>query len=379
MVELTPKLASTSLTALTSQWSLCLRGISHAFSITTYTLTEPEGEISSQNHFKSNTMSAPAEPAAEGATVPAPTPAPAAPGATEEQTIPPITEATTAPKVDAETAAGTPLSKLFAELPAILKEADHHEMWGVDLKDETDVPTCIVLEKFLRANPDDLTKAKSQLLDALKWRKQIQPVKLLEETEFDTSKFGGLGYVTIYENTKAKPPRKEIVTWNIYGSVKDNKATFGNVDEFVKWRAALMELSVRELNLPAATEKIPHDGPDPYRMVQVHDYLNVTFLRMDPAVKAASKETIRVFGMAYPELLKEKFFVNVPLIMGWMFAAMKLFLSAETVKKFHPLSYGSSLASQVPDFGDQLPTAYGGKGQDVKTGMTVKYASAETK
>jgi hypothetical protein len=77
-----------------------------------------------------------------------------------------------------------------------------------------------------------------------------------------------------------------------------------------------MELSVRELDLHNATEPIPENGSDPYRMIQVHDYLNVSFLRMDPAVRAASKETIQTFSMAYPELLKEKFFVNVPLVMG---------------------------------------------------------------
>jgi hypothetical protein len=111
-------------------------------------------------------------------------------------------------------------------------------------------------------------------------------------------------------------------------------------------------------------------------MVQVHDYLHVSFLRMDPSVKAASKETISTFTMAYPELLKEKFFVNVPLVMGWVFAGMKLFLSAETIKKFHPLSYGSNLAAELP-FGKELPITYGGKGKDVKEGLTVKYAAAE--
>jgi hypothetical protein len=67
-----------------------------------------------------------------------------------------------------------------------------------------------------------------------------------------------------------------------------------------------MELSVKELDLPSATERIPEDGLDPYRMIQVHDYLNVSFLRMDPNIRAASKETIQIFSMAYPELLKVK-------------------------------------------------------------------------
>ena len=117
----------------------------------------------------------------------------------------------------------TPLSKLFAELPSIIAEAGHFEMWGVELTEDSHVPTTIVLEKFLRANGKDVGKAKDQLTEALKWRKAMQPAKLLADTNFDPAKFGGVGYVTTYG--------KEVVTWNIYGAVKDNKATFGNVEE----------------------------------------------------------------------------------------------------------------------------------------------------
>lgn len=141
----------------------------------------------------------------------------------------------------------------------------------------------------------------------------------------------------------------------------------------MRWRTALMELSIRELSLSTATIPIPSSGPDPYRMIQVHDYLNVSFIRVDPHVKAASKQAIQVFSMAYPELLKEKFFVNVPVLMSWMFAVMKVFLSPETIKKFHPLGYGEKLAGELPDFGEQLPKAYGGKGKDVQEGLMVRY------
>lgn len=139
-----------------------------------------------------------------------------------------------------------------------------------------------------------------------------------------------------------------------------------------------MELSIKELDLASATEKIPDGGPDPYRMIQVHDYLNVSFLRMDPSVRAASKAAIQTFAMAYPELVKEKFFVNVPLAMGWVFTALKLFLSAETIKKFHPLSYGGSLAGEIPECGIQLPEVYGGKGVPLtEGGLVVKYGNVE--
>jgi phosphatidylinositol transfer protein SFH5 len=138
-------------------------------------------------------------------------------------------ESKTAAVPEKATPVSTPLSKLFAELPSIIKDADHKEIWGVELADESHVPTTIVLEKFLRANIKDIAKAKAQLIEALKWRKTVDPAKLLTDVEFDNSKFGGLGYVTVYPKTEGHA--KEIVTWNIYGSVKDNKATFGNVEE----------------------------------------------------------------------------------------------------------------------------------------------------
>lgn len=144
----------------------------------------------------------------------------------------PVDASAAIPEKDAKPAIeppASPLSKLLAELPSIVKEAEHGEMWGVQLKDESDVPTTIVLEKFLRANLKDVNKAKAQLKDALVWRKKTDPVKLLTEIEFDKSKFGDLGYVTVYETEQGK----EVITWNIYGAVKDKQATFGNVEEYV--------------------------------------------------------------------------------------------------------------------------------------------------
>jgi phosphatidylinositol transfer protein SFH5 len=133
-----------------------------------------------------------------------------------------------------------------------------------------------------------------------------------------------------------------------------------------------MELGIRKLNLGAVSSPIPDDGPDPYQMVQVHDYVNVSFFRMDPHVKAASRETIQTFSMAYPELLSHKFFVNVPSIMGWVFSAMKLFLAPATLRKFHPMASGTGLANELKSVAASLPLEYGGKGASVKTGLTVK-------
>lgn len=127
-----------------------------------------------------------------------------------------------------------------------------------------------------------------------------------------------------------------------------------------------MELAIKDLKLGEATSVMEYDGEDPYQMVQVHDYQNVRFLRMNPTIRAATKKTIEVFSMAYPELLREKFFVNVPAIMGWMFTAMKVFLSKNTTRKFHPITNGVNLAREFPALVDQFPKAYGGNGPELQ-------------
>ena len=137
-----------------------------------------------------------------------------------------------------------------------------------------------------------------------------------------------------------------------------------------------MEFGTRKLNINEATAPITEGADDPYRMIQVHDYLSVAFLRMDPHIKAASKETIQTLSMAYPELLAHKYFVNVPAIMSWAFSAMKLFLSPATLRKFHPLSSGASLATEMPNIASSLPKEYGGSGASVKEGLTVKLTDA---
>jgi hypothetical protein len=127
-----------------------------------------------------------------------------------------------------------------------------------------------------------------------------------------------------------------------------------------------MELGVSKLNLTKANTPIPDfgEGEDPYQGIQVHDYKSVSFLRMDTRAKAASKQTIELLGQFYPETLSRKLFVNVPLIMQWMFAAMKLFVSAETTKKFVVLSDGSYIAGEL---GESVPKEYGGTLGELET------------
>jgi hypothetical protein len=149
------------------------------------------------------------------------------------------------------------------------------------------------------------------------------------------------------------------------------KLNVENSCRFIEWRVALMELALQELAISTATQAITAEF-DPYKIIQVHDYKSISFLRPSPQVKSASTATIKIFAQNYPELLKEKFFVNVPGIMGFVYTFMKLFVAAKTIKKFHPLANGANLArefspSKVTDLGAKLPTEYGGQGADLAT------------
>lgn len=75
-------------------------------------------------------------------------------------------------------------------------------------------------------------------------------------------------------------------------------------------------------------------------------------------MKAATKRTIQTLSSYYPETLSRKFFVNVPVLMGWLFSAMKLLVAKETTRKFTVLSYGEQLAGEL---GKGIPKVYGGE------------------
>ncbi|KAH8655187.1 CRAL-TRIO domain-containing protein [Xylariales sp. PMI_506] len=284
----------------------------------------------------------------------------------EETSALPAEETAPSEKKPAAESTGSHLSQLYAAAVA----HGHPEVWGVTLADpETHVPSQIIFQKYLNANEGIFSKAKDQLIKTLDWRAQMKPLELLEKT-FDKAKFDGVGYVTSYtDDTVEGPESKEVFTWNVYGIVKKMEETFGDKDGFIKWRVCLMELALHELSLSTATKPITEDY-DPYKIYQVHDYKSVSFFRQNPAVREASAETIRVFAQNYPELLKEKFFVNVPAIMGWMYGIIKLFVAPRTLKKFHPMANGANLtyeftSTKITTLGEKIPKEYGGKGEDL--------------
>lgn len=120
---------------------------------------------------------------------------------------------------------------MATQIPAILEEAGYDEVYGVQLQGDAPFHTKLVLQKFLRANTNDVAKARVQLLNTLKWRKDFRPLSAREE-HFDRKRFEGLGYVVQLDESPGDDNigSKQVVTFNIYGAVKDNKATFEDLD-----------------------------------------------------------------------------------------------------------------------------------------------------
>lgn len=202
-----------------------------------------------------------------------------------------------------------------------------------------------LLTKFLVANKYELENAKKQFVETLKWRKAFNPLSAAFHEKHE-EKFGKVGLIT---NEQEKNANKRVITWNLYGAVQDRNAIFGNLDEFLRWRVGLMELGISLIDFSTA---------DTSYMIQIHDYANVSFFRLDSSTKAASSATIHLFQSYYPEFLKSKFFVNVPAVMSWMFTLVKPLLSKETIAKFVVLGDGKDLESKL---GSWVPEMYGGK------------------
>ena len=125
-----------------------------------------------------------------------------------------------------------PLSKLLQRLPSILESARYAEVYGVDISNPNSGHTKNILQKFLRANSNDVAKAEEQLLGTLKWRREFNPLAALEEVH-SRNKFYGLGYVTTLKSDGDLATQRDIVvSWNIYGAVESNEVTFGDVDRY---------------------------------------------------------------------------------------------------------------------------------------------------
>lgn len=136
---------------------------------------------------------------------------------------------------------------------------------------------------------------------------------------------------------------------------------------------------------------------DNKQAIQVHDYLGVSFFRMDSKQRSTTKQIVDLMskvcfnksagayikhhflrrltldGMKqhYPETMKAKYMVNVPFVMSWVMTFIKTFVSRETMSKITVLTYGSALCGYI-HHKDLLPKPYGGKSEDTLASLSLQ-------
>ncbi|KAI5951190.1 SFH5 [Candida jiufengensis] len=281
---------------------------------------------------------------------------------TESATVESVIDSIKSQKLSKENA--EKLLILIELLPQILSELnnpDYDEIFGYRIntneKPHVNVPVRNeILLKYLAADKYDLELAKKRIINCLNWRNKFQPLHAAFEEKFD-SELNELGVITNFNNTGAN---LKIITWNLYGNLKNPKKIFekfgGNSikelpgSQFLRWRIGLMEKSL---------QLVDFTDPKNNKIGQIHDYNNISMFKIDPGQKQSTKEIIEIFGSNYPELLSTKFFINVPLIMGWVFTFFKTIriINEETLKKFQVLNNGN-LTEFLPS--NELPKSYGG-------------------
>ncbi|KAI0642331.1 CRAL-TRIO domain-containing protein [Trametes meyenii] len=248
------------------------------------------------------------------------------------------------------------VKELRAKLPEVFAKAypdaspapTSITLWGVPLSTEPHAKASVILAKFARARNLDVAQAEEMLVATLRWRDEIKIDEVLKE-EFDADVFGKLGKV--FGKDKEGHP----VTYNLYGAVKDMKAVFGDVQQFIRWRVQFMEQSIELLDFETVDQ-----------MVQIHDYEGVSITQRDASQKAAAKEATSIFQNHYPEFLSRKFFINVPTLLTWIFWLFKPLISAATLAKMSVVGSGAKTIgaelSQVIDV-KELPKRYGGEAE----------------
>jgi hypothetical protein len=182
-----------------------------------------------------------------------------------------------------ETAPEHPLTKFYDIFEELVKEAQHDEVYGIQLAKSSPFLTKLILQKFLRANQNDLDKAKQQLLETLKWRKEFDPVKAASES-FDKARFGGLGYVLEVEGVPESKNAKDIATFNIYGAVKDKKATFGDLEGYVAFISLQRKVQLLTATCTASSAGASASWRNPSR--------NSTFPPLQPPFPTSAKVLI---------------------------------------------------------------------------------------
>lgn len=242
------------------------------------------------------------------------------------------------------------IEQVLSQLPSLVSKTGHSEIYNIDVSQSDSDPVKLIAGKYLRARSNDVEAACRAIEETLLWRKEFQPRKAAYE-ERHADKFDGIGYNTVLSG--------DVIVWNIYGALQDRPdpaELFQPLEAFLRWRIGLMERCIDLLKLSEYTGDGIHD---PKQAIQIHDYMRVSFFRMDTNQRATTKQVIDLMSKHYPESMKAKYMINVPFIMSWVMSFVKTFLSRDTLSKITVMSYGSGLAEYI-GHENELPKAYGG-------------------
>lgn len=245
------------------------------------------------------------------------------------------------------------------QLPDIIKDAGgYDEIYGVQLLPTGEFydPKIArrIVYKLVKAFQFDVPEARKHAVEILRWRGEFDPLSAAFLEKHD-KKYDQIGALTLNDNGQ---PNEKVVTWNKYGTIDDTAKMFSHVDEFIRWRVGLMEQATLLLDFEDATNDY---------MVQVHDYKGASLLGMSEDSKKASTSIIKLFRDYYPEVLYKKYFVNVPMLMSFLFNVFKSFIPEVTRKKMTMLRNGDTL-SQYLD-GPGIPIEYGGSSGSALTAL----------
>ncbi|KAM0325081.1 hypothetical protein ACHAQA_007620 [Verticillium albo-atrum] len=255
---------------------------------------------------------------------------------------------------------------------------------GLNSRERSTAAT-IVLQKFLRAADYDVETAVANFSATMRWRKKYDPSAKLAKM-FDPKRFGDMGFITRHRIDEHG--RNIVVMWNLYGVIKDVVATFGDIRQYLDFSIALMELAVRALQLTKARTPIPDLGPDPYKIVQVHDCAGSDPFEVYPRVKVAIARTIDLMDGCYPGLLAYHHFVRLGCLNTFRIKLLNTMvpgslrarvLSLGRVEFKTSLKREDVLVKLFPDPADRqryafsFPSEFGGTAGSVHEGKTVFY------
>lgn len=225
----------------------------------------------------------------------------------------------------------------------LIPNGDGSEYYNEDIADH-------LIYKLCKAYQFNETETKDKIIKILNWRRKFNPLSAGFLEQHDV-KFEKIGVLT---EDNGNESNKKVLTWNLYGEVKDKSKIFGKgeSEKFIRYRIGLMERGINLLNF---------DDDENCYMTQIHDYKDVSlFFGMNGEMKSCIKNIIAIFQDYYPESLYAKYFINVPTIMAWIYDVIIKFVDKHTRDKFVVLRNGSNLGQYIKN----CPRLnYGGKSE----------------